>query len=204
MRKQFDLEYYLEHPDTKVVTRNGFSARIICTDLKCEYPTVASITCADGGEHVTIHDTNGFQFGYDCKSDEDLFFEVPDPEKKRIPLTYEDLLDRVKAGKTMWIFASSNICEEIVFFTTDTVETGYRSTVYELLKDAEFHFVDGSPCWKEVEDEEKKNERHGGHPWPECQKFCRHYVAGKESMFCHDCCGSDDWFEAKGGKVSRD
>lgn len=48
--------------------------------------------------------------------------------------------------------------------------------------------------------EDKKNERHGGHPWPECQKFCRHYVAGKNSMFCHDCCGSDDWFEEKGGE----
>lgn len=46
----------------------------------------------------------------------------------------------------------------------------------------------------------KKNERHGGHPWPECQKFCKHYVEGKNSMFCHDCCGSDDWYESKGGE----
>ena len=30
--KQFSLEEYLEHPDRKVVTRDGRSVRIICTD----------------------------------------------------------------------------------------------------------------------------------------------------------------------------
>jgi len=48
--------------------------------------------------------------------------------------------------------------------------------------------------------EDKKSKRHGGHPWPECQQYCKHHVEGKESMFCHDCCGSDDWFEEKGGE----
>lgn len=197
MRKQFDLEYYLEHTETKVVTRDGRSARILCTDFKNEQCQIIATYNSDGSEHVSLYHNNGLVV-MGVEHNNDLLFDLPDHPKKRVPLTYEDLLQRVKEGKTMWIFASCNICGEIVFFTTDTVDVGDRSTVYEFLKDAEFHFSDGEPCWKEVEDEEKKNERHGGHPWPECQKFCRHYVEGKDSMFCHDCCGSDDWFEEKG------
>ena len=45
--KQFNLKEYLEHPDRKVVTRDGRNARIICTDAKCEYPLVALITICD-------------------------------------------------------------------------------------------------------------------------------------------------------------
>ena len=48
--------------------------------------------------------------------------------------------------------------------------------------------------------EEERPPRHGGHPWPECQQYCKHHVEGKDSMFCHDCSGSDDWFEPKGGE----
>lgn len=44
MKKQFDLQYYLEHPETKVVTRDGRSVRIICTDRKDPlYPIIALV-----------------------------------------------------------------------------------------------------------------------------------------------------------------
>jgi hypothetical protein len=42
--KQFNLEEYLANPSRKVVTREGRSARIICTDAKEGYPVVALIT----------------------------------------------------------------------------------------------------------------------------------------------------------------
>ena len=41
--KPFNLEEYLKNPKRKVVTRNGRSARIICTDAKGNYPIVVLI-----------------------------------------------------------------------------------------------------------------------------------------------------------------
>ena len=41
--KPFSLEEYLKNQKRKVVTRNGRSARIICTDAKGNYPIVALI-----------------------------------------------------------------------------------------------------------------------------------------------------------------
>ena len=50
--KQFSLEEYLENPDRKVVTREGFSVRIICTDKVCnkkvsQKPIIALINFGD-------------------------------------------------------------------------------------------------------------------------------------------------------------
>lgn len=37
--KRFNLDEYLDNPNRKVVTRNGKSVRIKCTDRKCvDYP----------------------------------------------------------------------------------------------------------------------------------------------------------------------
>lgn len=104
--------------------------------------------------------------------------------------------------------AESDLCERVnEMGAKEAFELGFRNgfvmalnTLHETNIRVEEDFIQTIKKKKE----DKKNERHGGHPWPECQKFCRHYVAGKNSMFCHDCCGSDDWFEAKGGKTSRD
>ena len=43
--KPFNLKEHLEHPDWKVVTREGRHARIVCTDLDDrDYPVVAVIS----------------------------------------------------------------------------------------------------------------------------------------------------------------
>ena len=78
--KRFSLEEYLEHPDRKVVTREGRNGRIICTDAKYEYPVIALITICDEDdvyEIIESYTTDG------CCSDNqqgsiDLFFA---PEK---------------------------------------------------------------------------------------------------------------------------
>lgn len=101
MRKQFDLNYYLEHPDTKVVTREGNNVRIICTDAKKEYFIVALVEITEIDEEVACYECDGKGIGY-VGDNFDLFFDLPEPEKKRVPLTHEDLLQRVKEGKTMW------------------------------------------------------------------------------------------------------
>ena len=74
--EQFSLEKYLENPNRKVVTRDGRSARIICTNrLDENYPVIAL---------VNDEYTEKWEFGKvykfangDCELD--LFFA---PEKK--------------------------------------------------------------------------------------------------------------------------
>lgn len=42
--KEFNLTEYLKDPSKKVVTRDGREVRIICTDMKSEYPLIALVT----------------------------------------------------------------------------------------------------------------------------------------------------------------
>lgn len=165
MRKQFDLQYYLEHPETKVVTRDGRKARIICTDLKnVNYPISAAFEEVSGLEFVEIFTSKGeFNGTLNGEHNKDLFFDLPDLVKKRVPLTYDDLLERVKAGKTMWITSDTNkhatkYAKFISAFNENncTIINGIncqpgiiRLKLEEILI---YNFADGDPCWKEVED----------------------------------------------------
>ena len=76
--KQFSLEEYLKNPSKKVVTRDGKSVRIRCTDRKdAVYPIVALID-SEGKEEILSYTKNGY-FYYDGRKDvNDLFFA---PEK---------------------------------------------------------------------------------------------------------------------------
>ena len=68
--KPFSIKEYLEHPDWKVVTRDGAPVRILCTDLNDNnYPVVAVIN----KWHVDKFTADGiFQAGEETKYD--LFF----------------------------------------------------------------------------------------------------------------------------------
>ena len=78
--KQFSLEKYLENPSRKVVTRDGRSARIICTNrLDENYPVLALVNyedyemCHSYTTFGKLHTNQTTDFGLD------LFFV---PEKK--------------------------------------------------------------------------------------------------------------------------
>ena len=71
--EQFSLEKYLENPNRKVVTRDGRSVRIICTDAKGDYPVVALVEIYNGAENVFRLEENG-HFYYDTEDSRDLFF----------------------------------------------------------------------------------------------------------------------------------
>ena len=76
--EQFSLEKYLENPNRKIVTRDGRSARIICTDGSNKtYPIFALI---QNGEYkdVLSYTKDGINVEV-CESPFDLFFA---PEKK--------------------------------------------------------------------------------------------------------------------------
>ena len=68
--KPFNLKEHLEHPDWKVVTREGEPVRILCTDLDDdEYPVAAVVS----NFHVDKYTADGlFQAGEETKHD--LFF----------------------------------------------------------------------------------------------------------------------------------
>ena len=78
--EQFSLEKYLENPNRKVVTRDGRSARIICTNrLDDNYPVIALVNNEDS-EGCCCYTKFGKLYAYknrDCELD--LFFA---PEKK--------------------------------------------------------------------------------------------------------------------------
>ena len=78
--KQFSIEEYLANPSRKVVTRDGRSARICCTDRKSEeQPIVALIaSLTEDSEYVGTYRKDGIWSTCGCSSELDLFFS---PEK---------------------------------------------------------------------------------------------------------------------------
>ena len=70
--KPFSLDEYLKNPNRKVVTRNGRSARIICTDAKGNYPIVVLIE--EGGYDNALSYTKDGKLYVGETNDYDLFF----------------------------------------------------------------------------------------------------------------------------------
>ena len=79
--KQFNLKEYLKDPSKKVVTRDGRSVRIICTDARGEYPIIALVEYYDGSnDNIYSYTKDGVYFPIE-QSEEDLFFAPRAPEK---------------------------------------------------------------------------------------------------------------------------
>ena len=77
--EQFNLEKYLENPSRKVVTRDGKSVRIICTDRRdLNFPIIALIENKSGLGETTIYYTKDGKFYINGSTDYDLVFP---PEK---------------------------------------------------------------------------------------------------------------------------
>ena len=73
--KEFNLEEYLKNPSQKVVTRDGREVRIICTDLKQDFPIVALIYDEEKQtENIECFFENGEYLFFDVDSPLDLFF----------------------------------------------------------------------------------------------------------------------------------
>jgi len=81
IKRPFSIEEW-NKTNTKVETCNGKSVRILCTNIKSEYPIIAAITCNDGSEYTSAFDVEG----HFCKGksiDEDLVIveEIEVPER---------------------------------------------------------------------------------------------------------------------------
>ena len=71
--KQFNLEEYLKNPTKKVITRDGRSARIVCTDAKGNFPIIVLVETYSGAETVLRLKENGHCYN-DTENSSDLFF----------------------------------------------------------------------------------------------------------------------------------
>lgn len=72
--EQFSLEKYLKNPERKIITRNGKSVRIICTNrLDSRYPVVAFIRLGDDYEDIWDFTKEG-RSSEGRNDDYDLFF----------------------------------------------------------------------------------------------------------------------------------
>lgn len=71
--KQFNLDEYLKNPNRKVITRDGNSVRILCTDAKGNFPIIALVEMYNGAETVLRLKENG-RFYNDTEDSRDLFF----------------------------------------------------------------------------------------------------------------------------------
>lgn len=77
--KQFNLDEYLKNPSRKVVTREGRNVnRILCTDMKGDYPIVAVVESYNGKFQEVLTYTNDGAYYCNETSKNDLFFA---PEK---------------------------------------------------------------------------------------------------------------------------
>lgn len=84
--EQFSLAEYLKNPTRPIVTRDGRSVRIICTDridkmLKTFMPIVALVQCKDG-ESIMSFSANGEYYPNESRP-QDLFF-APEPKTKKV------------------------------------------------------------------------------------------------------------------------
>ena len=75
--KRFSLQEYRENPSRKVVTRDGHSVRIVCTDAMSTHPVVALVRY-DNDEDIESYSSDG-KWSNKPESALDLFFA---PEKK--------------------------------------------------------------------------------------------------------------------------
>lgn len=77
--KPFNLNEYLSDTSRKVVTRDGRSVRIICTDAKQDYSIVALLTHCEDLESVMCYTKDGRR-NDDVESQLDLFFATKQGE----------------------------------------------------------------------------------------------------------------------------
>ena len=71
--KEFDLDEYFKNPSQKVITKDGKSVRIICTDAKQDYPVIGLLSLDDKSETTVYYKKNG-RWLADNQDEWDLFF----------------------------------------------------------------------------------------------------------------------------------
>ena len=77
-----------------------------------------------------------------------FYFRIK-PETKRVPLTMQDLIDRELSGKTISVIYNKMVSHILRYSDSKIYFSEKEIRDYEYLTD--FTFIDGTPCYKEVE-----------------------------------------------------
>lgn len=112
--EQFNLEEYKKNPNRKVITRDGKSVRILCTDRKgTEYSVVALCTMSNASEDCYFYFPNGKMY---LSSDSclDLFF-VPEKKEGYINL-YRDGDDYYTGGTDVYSSEAEAVSHALKIF----------------------------------------------------------------------------------------
>ena len=73
--KQFNLDEYLANPTKRLITRDGREVkRVLCTDIKSQYPIVVVIENRDGNTEVVVSLTKDGKYFDNSSDNNDLFF----------------------------------------------------------------------------------------------------------------------------------
>lgn len=149
--KQFNLENYnrlvAEGKTPKMVTRDGRSARIICTDKKGNFPVVAAILESDNVENLRVYMDNGVYSDLEgLKSPCDLFFADIEPAYRPYKDVEECFKDVVKHGgwvkekDTEFYYHVIRIDADGFCYTGDACES------FQDMLNEHVWADDGSPC----------------------------------------------------------
>lgn len=120
--KEFSLEKYLKNPNRKIVTRDGKSVRIVCTDrLDNNYPVVALVHDGDCEKCYNYTACGKFNTYQNRDTELDLFFA---PQKKE---GWINLFKVNSATTTGEVYnteeeAKSAIAKSLVYISTVKVE----------------------------------------------------------------------------------
>ena len=115
--KQFDLDEYLKNPSKKVVTRDGKSARIICTDRVAQEYKLVALVMKDGTESMCAYNTNGCVYKNDTHS-LDLFF-APEKHEGWTPV-YRESTGSIRFG---YAYSTKKEAEEASKYNTRFITT---------------------------------------------------------------------------------
>ena len=118
--KPFNLQEFLANPSRKIVTRDGRSVRIICTDAKQDYSIVALLTHCEDVESVMCYTKDGRR-NNDVESQLDLFFS-PDQSEGWVNIYRIADTDELEAS---CIFSTK---EEAEFYRGDEPKPNYVAT----------------------------------------------------------------------------
>lgn len=80
--EQFSLSEYLKNPTRQIVTRDGYSVRIICTDRMGKWPIVA-LVCKGKEEYLVSYTRDGRRYIPIAEVTFDDLFFAPETKTKK-------------------------------------------------------------------------------------------------------------------------
>ena len=122
--EQFSLKEYLKNPKRKIITRNGYPARIICTDADSGYCVIGLVYTSNREEVAVSYYANGTRWT-DSDSESDLFFAS---EKKVCSFKRGDRV-LARDSDTSWNFDYFDSYREESFYPYICKYTSYEQCI---------------------------------------------------------------------------